>query len=51
MYADPLPSFKVDDTVRISKYKSVFAKGYEAIANFTEEIFKIAKVKRGDTNV
>ena len=45
----PLPKFKVDDMVRISKYKSIFTKGYEA--NFTEELFKIAKVIRGDPNV
>ena len=40
----PLPKFKVDDMVRISKYKSTFTKGYEA--NFTEELFKVAKVMR-----
>ena len=45
----PLPKFKVDDTVRISKYKSIFTKGYEA--NFTEELFKISKVIRGDPKV
>ena len=47
----PLPIFKVDETVRISKikYKSIFIKGYEA--NFTEEQFKIAKVIRRDSNV
>ena len=45
----PLPKFKVDDIVRISKYKSTFTKGYEA--NFTEELFKVAKVIRGDPNV
>ncbi len=44
-----IPKFKVDDTVRISKYKSIFDKGYES--NFTEEIFKIAKVFRGDPNM
>ena len=33
----------------MSKYKSIFAKGYEA--NFTEEIFKISKVFRGDPNM
>ena len=33
----PLPKFRVGDTVRVSKYKSIFSKGYEA--NFTEEIF------------
>ena len=34
----PLPKFRVGDTVRVSRYKSTFGKGYEA--NFTEEIFK-----------
>ena len=34
----PLPKFRIGDTVRVSKYKNVFKKGYEA--NFTEEIFK-----------
>ena len=45
----PLPKFKVGDTVRISKYKSIFSKDYEA--NFTEEIFKVKKVLRGDPNM
>ena len=45
----PLPKFRVGDTVRVSKYKSVFSKGYEA--NFTEEIFKVKKVFRGDPTV
>ena len=45
----PIPKFKVDDTVRVSKYKNIFDKGYES--NFTEEIFKIAKVFRGDPNM
>ena len=45
----PLPKFRIGDTVRDSKYKSIFAKGYEA--NFTEEIFKISKVFRGDPNM
>ena len=45
----PLPKIRVGDTVRISKYKSVFAKGYEA--NFTDEIFKVAKVFRGRPTV
>ena len=35
--------------VRINKYKSIFTKGCEA--NFTEELFKIPKVIRGDPNV
>ena len=42
----PLPKCRVGDTVRVSKYKSVFGKGYEA--NFTEEIFKVKRVLRGD---
>ena len=45
----PSPKFRVGDTVRVSKYKNVFAKGYEA--NFTEKIFKISKVFRGDPTV
>ena len=45
----PLPKFKVGDMVRISKYKSIFTKGYEA--NFTEELFKVIKVIRGYSNV
>ena len=45
----PVPKFKVGDSVRISKYKNIFKKGYEA--NFTEEIFKITKVFRGDPNI
>ena len=44
-----LPKHKVGDTVRISKYKSTFSKGYEA--NFAEELFKISKVIGGDPNV
>ena len=35
--------FKVDDYVRISKYKNIFAKGYTP--NWFEEIFVIKKVK------
>ena len=45
----PLPKFRVGDTVRVSKYKSIFGKGYEA--NFTQEIFKISRVLRGDSNM
>ena len=45
----PLPKFRVGDTVRVSRYKSIFSKGYEA--NFTEEIFKVKKVLRGDPNM
>ena len=35
--------FKVDDLVRISKYKNIFAKGYSP--NWSEEVFVIKKVK------
>ena len=42
----PLPKFRVGDTVRVIRYKSIFSKGYEA--NFTEEIFKVKRVLRGD---
>ena len=45
----PLPKFKIGDEVRISKYKNIFTKGYEA--KFAEEIFKIIKVFRGDPNM
>ena len=37
------PKFKVDDHVRISKYKNIFAKGY--MPNWSEEVFVIKKVK------
>ena len=43
------PKFKVGDLVRIQKYKSIFAKGYEA--NFTSEVFKIIGVLKGDPNM
>ena len=36
------PKFKIGDSVRISKYKTTFAKGY--LPNFTEEIFKIKQI-------
>ena len=50
MFEGASPSkFRVGDTVRISRYKSIFAKGYEA--NFTEELFRISKVLRGVLNV
>ena len=37
------PKFKSGDTVRISKYKNIFAKGY--IPSWSEEVFVIKKVK------
>ena len=36
------PRFKIGQTVRISKYKSIFDKGY--LPNFTEEYFKIKQI-------
>ena len=45
----PSAKFKIGDTVRISKCKSIFTKGYEA--NFTDELFEITKVIRGDPTV
>jgi AAA+ superfamily predicted ATPase len=45
---DP-PKFKVGQTVRISKYKSIFDKGY--LPNFTEEFFKIKQVVIGRPTV
>ena len=38
------PKFKVGDHVRISKYKSIFAKGY--VPNWSQEVFMIKKVKK-----
>ena len=35
--------FKVNDQVRISKYKNIFAKGY--VPNWSEEIFVVKKIK------
>ena len=37
------PKFKVDDNVRISKYKNIFAKGYTP--NWWEEDFIINEIK------
>ena len=37
------PKFKVDDYVRISKYKNIFAKGY--MPNWSEEVFVVNKIK------
>jgi len=37
--------YKPDQTVRISKYKSIFGKGY--LPNFTEELFKVDQVVYG----
>ena len=40
---DKHPKFKVCDRVRISKYKTIFAKGY--IPNWSDEVFDISKMK------
>ena len=34
---------KIDDVVRISKYKNIFVKGY--VPNWSEEVFVIKKFK------
>ena len=36
--------FKVDDYVRISKYKNIFAKG--CMPNWSEEVFAVDKIKK-----
>ena len=40
---DKDPKFKVDDHVRIPKYKNILAKGYTP--NWSEEVFVINKTK------
>ena len=40
---DKGPKFEIGDFVRISKYKSIFAKGY--VPNWSENFFVIPKVK------
>ena len=40
---DKDPKLKVRDHVRISKYKSIFAKGYAP--NWSEEVFIVSKIK------
>ena len=37
------PTFKVNDHVRISKYKNIFAKGY--VPNRSEEVFIVTEIK------
>ena len=41
---DKDPKFKTGGTVRISKYKSIFAKFYAA--NLSQEVFVIKKIKK-----
>ena len=43
------PTYKIGQTVRISKYKSIFDKGY--LPNYTEEFYKIKEVKLGRPTV
>ena len=37
------PKFKVNDHVRISKYKNIFAKGY--VPNWSEKVFVVNEIK------
>jgi hypothetical protein len=50
VYKDPenvkSPKYKVGDVVRIDKHKGDFPKGY--LPNYTEELFRIDKVKHSD---
>ena len=41
--SDKYPKFKVDDHLRICKYKNLFAKRY--MPNWSEEVFLISKIK------
>ena len=38
-----IPNLKIGNRVRISKYKNIFAKGYNA--NWSEEVFVVSKIK------
>ena len=40
---DKIPTFKICDTVRISKYRNICAKGYTP--NWSGEVFMIKKLK------
>ena len=42
-FNDKYRKFKIDDTVRISTYKNIFARGY--VPDLSEEAFAIEKVK------
>ena len=44
MHSNKDPKLKVGDHIRISRYKSIFAKGYTL--NWSEEVFVIKKVKK-----
>ena len=43
-FSDKDPKFKVDNHVKISKYKNIFAKGYTP--NWSEEVFVVCKIKK-----
>ena len=40
---DKDPKLKVDDHIRISKYKNIFTKGYTP--NWSEKVFVVSKIK------
>ena len=40
------PKFKIGGHVKTSKYKNIFAKGYDP--NWSEEVFVISKIKNAD---
>ena len=40
---DKDPKYKIADHLKISKYKTIFAKGY--VRNWSEEVFMIKKIK------
>ena len=42
-YNEKYPKFEVGDHVRISKYRNIFAKGYNQ--NWSEEVFVVSKIK------
>ncbi|CAI4220397.1 unnamed protein product, partial [Auanema sp. JU1783] len=44
-----VPKYKLNDTVRINKYRKTFEKSYDA--GYTIEIFSIAKVLEGSPTV
>ena len=46
---DEDPKFKIADTVRISKYKTIFAKSY--VPNWPEEVFVIKKAKKSAVDI
>ena len=47
IYSDKKPKFKINDRVRIFKYKNKFEKGYKGY--WTKEIFKVTKINQTNT--